>query len=328
MTLVSVVMPVYNARDGVVRAIDSVLAQTRPDLELVLVDDCSSDDSVEVIEAHLGTLSGVSRARVRLLRQPENGGAGAARNAGVRAARGDLVCFLDSDDVFAPEAIERLTIAMTEDVDLVVGSFAHVLADGTERADRPAAPGLHDGRTAARLVIADKISPFPWGKLFRRTLFSDVQFPEGIINEDYLANPVLAARSRKVRVIEDVVVLYHVRPDSITWGRVPDVAEVDVARAYLERELAGRAPEDAALHRAVGLADLFLTLTIGQRALVKEPRTTREDGIVTAARGRLSVPVALRALREAPRTAAAALLFKVAPPIYASVYRRWIAARY
>ncbi len=95
---VSVVIPTYNRSRLLVRAIDSVLAQTVPAAEILVVDDGSTDDTADVV-ADYG-------ARVRYLRQP-NAGVAAARNHGVRAASHELIAFLDSDDIWLPRKLER-----------------------------------------------------------------------------------------------------------------------------------------------------------------------------------------------------------------------------
>lgn len=105
--LVSVVMPVYNAARWLKRPVESVLAQTHRALELIAVDDGSSDDSVALIEAYAR-----GDDRIRLLRQPQNGGVAAARNAGLDMARGDYVAFLDADDWWHPRKLELQLAAM------------------------------------------------------------------------------------------------------------------------------------------------------------------------------------------------------------------------
>ena len=95
---ITVVVPAYNAADTVVETIQGVLRQTMEDLEVVVVDDGSGDDTAARVEA-------IADPRLRLLRQ-ENGGAAAARNAGIRQARGRWVAFLDSDDVWLPHKLE------------------------------------------------------------------------------------------------------------------------------------------------------------------------------------------------------------------------------
>ena len=100
--LVSVVIPNYNKGDFVSAALASVLDQTLKDLEVVLVDDASSDSSVSQARELLSKDS-----RIRILQHPRRKGPGAARNTGIRAARGMLIALLDSDDVYAPEWLEH-----------------------------------------------------------------------------------------------------------------------------------------------------------------------------------------------------------------------------
>lgn len=96
---VSVVMPTFNRQKSLPRAIGSVLAQTFPDFELIVVDDASTDGT-------LGTLAAICDPRLRALRMSRNSGAAAARNRGIANARGRWVAFLDSDDTWAPDKLE------------------------------------------------------------------------------------------------------------------------------------------------------------------------------------------------------------------------------
>lgn len=98
MPSISVVMPVFNREDRVSRAIESVLRQEHADFEFVIVDDASTDGTVDVIR-------GYADPRIVLLRQPHNQHAAAARNRGILAARSELICFIDSDDEFLPRKL-------------------------------------------------------------------------------------------------------------------------------------------------------------------------------------------------------------------------------
>lgn len=102
---VSVILPVYNREHSVRRAIDSVLAQTMADFELIVVDDCSTDRSVEVVQAY-------DDPRIRLHRNPRNMGAAGARNSGIQQAGGTYVAFQDSDDRWFPEKLEMQLAAL------------------------------------------------------------------------------------------------------------------------------------------------------------------------------------------------------------------------
>lgn len=105
--LVSIVMPSYNTGLYIKDSIESVLAQTHSDWELIIVDDCSTDNSVEVIESY-------GDPRIRLLRNEKNSGAAVSRNYALREARGRWIAFLDSDDTWAPEKLEKQLAFMKE----------------------------------------------------------------------------------------------------------------------------------------------------------------------------------------------------------------------
>lgn len=99
-SLVSVIMPVFNKEQYVSEAIDSVLGQSHGDLELLVIDDASSDDSLERI-------LGFRDPRLKCIQRKENGGAGIARNEGIRKARGRYIAFIDADDVWLEEKLAR-----------------------------------------------------------------------------------------------------------------------------------------------------------------------------------------------------------------------------
>ncbi|HET7329406.1 glycosyltransferase family 2 protein [Dyella sp.] len=124
--LVSVIMPVYNAEGWLPRAINSVLAQSHSRLELIAIDDGSSDRSPGMLDAYA-----TFDARVRVLRQPRNGGVAAARNAGIAAARGDYVSFLDADDWWHPAKLEHQLAGMLASRALIsYASYWRVAEDG------------------------------------------------------------------------------------------------------------------------------------------------------------------------------------------------------
>lgn len=100
-TKVSVVIPFFNRSKQVVEAVKSVLAQTNQNFEIILVDDCSTEKYPDLNKLIKG------KKNIKLIKQKRNSGAGAARNAGLRAAKGDYVAFLDSDDQFLPEKLEK-----------------------------------------------------------------------------------------------------------------------------------------------------------------------------------------------------------------------------
>jgi glycosyltransferase involved in cell wall biosynthesis len=124
---VSVVIPVFNRPAAVRRAIDSVLAQTCQEFEVIVVDDGSTDDTPAAVLA-------VSDPRITLMRHAENRGGSAARNTGIRASNGSFVAFLDSDDEWLPTKLERQLESFERSggaLALVYTGTEHVNADGT-----------------------------------------------------------------------------------------------------------------------------------------------------------------------------------------------------
>ncbi len=104
---VSVITPSYNSSKYIAQTIRSVQAQTLTDFEMIIVDDCSSDDTCEIVEQFCSQDS-----RIRLLRQPENAGAGAARTRAMRESSGRFIAYLDADDIWLPEKLEKQTAFM------------------------------------------------------------------------------------------------------------------------------------------------------------------------------------------------------------------------
>lgn len=109
--LVSIIVPVYNAEKFIRETMDSVIAQTYSDWELLLVEDCSSDGSADTIEKYIAEKS---EFRIRLIRQPSNQGAARARNRGILEASGRYIAYLDADDLWAPEKLEHELSFMEE----------------------------------------------------------------------------------------------------------------------------------------------------------------------------------------------------------------------
>ncbi len=112
--MISIVIPVYNAEKYIRETISMVQAQTLADWELILVDDCSKDGSTACIEGYLGQLDEQEQKRIRLIKKEQNEGAARARNTGIDQARGRFIAFLDADDVWRPDKLEKELVFMQE----------------------------------------------------------------------------------------------------------------------------------------------------------------------------------------------------------------------
>jgi glycosyltransferase involved in cell wall biosynthesis len=128
---ISVVCPTYNSRAFALRALESVLVQTVPPFEIIVADDGSTDDTLQAVQA---VLSGHPEARAQIIADAHFG-AGAARNAGIRHAKGEWIAFIDSDDVWLPRKLELVMAAIRAhpEANLVCHSEEHIMKDGGRR---------------------------------------------------------------------------------------------------------------------------------------------------------------------------------------------------
>lgn len=125
--LVSIIMPAYNAEKFIAESIESVLAQTYPNFELIVIDDCSPDQTVEIVQNYVS-----KDKRVKFFKKERNQGVAEARNTGLNHAKGDFVAFLDSDDKWVEDKLEKQLAVLKErnDIDVVYGSYYRFNSDG------------------------------------------------------------------------------------------------------------------------------------------------------------------------------------------------------
>lgn len=181
---VSIIVPVYNGEKTIKRCVDSILAQKYDDIELVVVDDGSSD-STEII------LSQYDDPRMRVITKA-NAGVAAARNTALQVVSGEFVCFVDADDSVLPDYVSDLYSAMTDDVDLVI-SYAIYCEGDREKVEKYQPIKVCDS-SFQEIFYHNDIDwhTSPWAKLFRAS----------VINENAISFP------EKMKLGEDCVFLY------------------------------------------------------------------------------------------------------------------------
>lgn len=214
MPVVSVIVPVYNAEPFLAESLDCILSQTLGDIEVICVDDGSTDGSAQTLES-LAT----SDSRLRVVRQA-NQGAGAARNAALKQARGTYVVFLDADDMYARRMLETAVGSAEQFAAEIVlyGGQAYeqdtgqtVKMEWLVRKDM-----LPQARPFSATDLGDNLflftTPAPWNKLYRREFIqgANLQFQETRRANDLRFTMLALAHATAITVIDEVLVTYRV----------------------------------------------------------------------------------------------------------------------
>ena len=322
---ISVIMPSYNVASTVLRAIDSVLAQSYESFELLIVNDASTDATEAVVQ---DKLAAVADDRLRLITLPANVGLSGARNAGLDAAAGEFVTFLDADDEYLPEFLRTMADEMAGDVDIAVAGHVVVRPDGSQAPRHSRFLGECTGEQAMRHAMSDRLTPFTWDKLYRASLFAGVRYPVGSTRfEDMTVNIILYPRARKIRSVERPLHRYYISAQSLTWGRIPTRSDTDLALRDLDALLPQRL-RSGSNGRFYASMRLLITLITAQSAIMKlKNQPAAQETIDDCRRALTFRQIALTTLTRPP-FAAAALLLKVFPRPFAALYIRHSAASY
>ena len=213
---ISIIIPIYNVAPYVERCLYSALNQSYEDIELVLVDDCGTDNSMnivsEVVEKYVGN------KKISLFKHEHNLGLSAARNTGIKNATGDYLLFLDSDDEIPLNAVELLLEATNENPDFVIGNIKVLGSDKFSFYFSIPSGVIQGNELILDSFIKDKWYSMAVNKLIKKEFLLNhhLFFKEGILHEDELWSFVLATKANKMSVVKDYTYHYYIRNDSIT----------------------------------------------------------------------------------------------------------------
>lgn len=222
---ISVIIPVFNLEDYIERCVNSVLAQTLTDLEIICVDDCSSDNSVQIIKK-IALLD----SRVKLFQQQENLGPAIARNLGYKNALGDYFFFLDGDDTIPPKALEVLyEEAVKTKADLVRGRTIKIELDKSQFfLSIDELPYGFDRNGIFRALLENKFRHNLWASLYKRELLVNYlyrEYPNMRNGEDaFLFYQLVENINDGVSIIPEVVYYYCMNSTSSTHIPLSDEA--------------------------------------------------------------------------------------------------------
>lgn len=224
--LVSVIVPIYNVEKYLRRCIDSIINQSYSNLEIILVDDGSTDSSPLICDEYAAKDS-----RIRVIHK-ENGGQSSARNVAMDIMCGEYVVFVDSDDYVSYNMIEKfIDSSLRYNVDVVVADYTIV---GNYHKKTKEQKNEKDycatGTDIAKAIIRDDYPKnFPWAKLYKSFLFDGVRFPEGRIYEDTATIYKVIAKSNFVYCLSESLYFYEMgRPNNTT----SELISIKALRSY------------------------------------------------------------------------------------------------
>lgn len=213
MDKVSIVVPIYNVAAFLPRCVESLLKQTYENVEIVLVDDCSTDNGADIAREYAVN----NTQKVIFVQREKNGGLSAARNSGIKASSGEWITFVDSDDWVSEDFVETLlNAAKTDGADIVMSDFYYAFESGKTYAVSTCGSVSTDTNHKLKVALAD---PCSTTRLYRKTLFTenDISFPEDIWRSEDIATviPVLTYTD-KISIVQKPMYYYFQRGSSLS----------------------------------------------------------------------------------------------------------------
>jgi CDP-glycerol glycerophosphotransferase len=246
LPLVSIVVPVHGVEDYIAECLDTLCAQTHDNLQIILVDDGSPDQSIDIMRAYARR-----DPRIEIFRR-RAGGPGAARNSGIREARGTYLMFVDPDDVLDRDAVAtHVTSLQRTGSDFSVAPYRRLSRAGTRSAGWwiQQAHGARRDRTSLAVYPTIQVNAVMWSKCFRRRFWQrhDLAFPEGVLFEDQLVSAQAYALARRFDVLPKPLYSWRVRENQTSITQ--QISDPDVLRAWLAAAQSNLAFLTASQHR-------------------------------------------------------------------------------
>ena len=220
--LISIIIPCFNAEKTLEKCLESVVQQSYANLEIIIIDDGSTDETSLIYNKFQS-----NDERILVLKL-QNSGVSKARNTGVKAATGDYICFVDSDDWAELNYCSELySLLVGENADISIVEASYEDENGNVLCNKPTSEEkIFDGNRALVLLLEDReIQSHPWGKLFKADLLKNVHFPENLkCFEDY--STLFKIFNKAVKVVKSNEKLYHYiqREDSLSHNLSPATA--------------------------------------------------------------------------------------------------------
>ena len=213
--LISIIVPVYNVEKYLERCVNSIINQTYKNIEIILVNDGSTDNSGNICDKF-----GKKDSRIKIIHK-SNGGLSDARNAGLKIAKGEYIGFVDSDDYIKEDMFETLyNLNKEHNSEISIVSYYEYYNDKLIAVrDSKKLEVFNKISAIKELLIDTKIQSYAWNKLFKKELFENLEFPTNKNFEDIATTLLLFEKANKIVLLEDPKYYYLRRDNSIVGKR-------------------------------------------------------------------------------------------------------------
>ncbi|MGG5328994.1 glycosyltransferase family 2 protein [Enterococcus sp. AZ163] len=228
---ISIVIPVYNVQGYLEACLESIINQSYKDIEIILVNDGSTDRSIEICEKYISVDS-----RIKLIHK-ENGGQSEARNFGIKEAVGEWLTFIDADDYVTSDYVEYLyTLIQEYSADISIGSFTYVTKNKNTDHSTGEVTVMDTETAIKRMLLNDGYDMGVWAKMYRTEYFKKNNFPVGKLFEDSLTTYEVIAESKKV-VLGSKSIYYYVNRSDSTVNSSFNMKKFDLIEMNLKNEI-------------------------------------------------------------------------------------------
>lgn len=204
--LISVIVPIYNVEQFLSKCIQSIINQSYSRLEIILVDDGSTDDSPQICDEFKE-----KDKRIKVIHK-KNGGLSDARNVGIEVASGEYIGFVDSDDYIDELMYEKLLNACIRNnsyISICGRNIVNIDNDILCQQFTVEKEVVYDGKTAIKkLLLWDSCDSAAWDKLYKKELFEDLKYPLGVWSEDYAVTSRIFAKADKIVHVGEALYYY------------------------------------------------------------------------------------------------------------------------
>lgn len=211
--LCSIIVPIYNVEALLPRCIDSLIGQQYQNIEIILVNDGSTDSSEAVCREFLNRDS-----RIKLINK-ENGGLSSARNAGLKLSKGEYIFFVDSDDYVTSDfCLVGVDGFLNHNADVVIFGFNNIFVDTNKVIEKHCRKSRVISKEEALkgTLIDGYINSLAWNKAYKRELFDDIRYPEGMVFEDVGTTYKIFDKANTICISSNITYNYELRNGSIS----------------------------------------------------------------------------------------------------------------